>query len=158
MNTDELVDSLERCFISPNVSDSNMEPANVVDVIDRAARNLSRIAHAITPTDAAAMKTPDGGRVGSLTEAVIYAADSLTKIAEAIGDQPLTSDCHGMSLRDYFAAKAMQMEMPSARQRYDSGAIEADEWRQVQAWVADYAYEMADEMLRARAAVDLCDR
>jgi hypothetical protein len=86
MNTDELVDSLERCFISPNVSDSNMEPANVVDVIDRAARNLSRIAHAITPTDAAAMKTPDGGRVGSLTEAVIYAANSLTKIAEAIED------------------------------------------------------------------------
>ena len=67
--------------------------------------------------------------------------------------EPLTSDCHGMSLRDYFAAKAMQMEMQSARQRYDSGAIEADEWRQVQAWVADYAYEMADEMLRARAAV-----
>ena len=86
MKTDEIVDSLERCFISPNVADSNMEPANVVDVIDRAARNLSRIAHAITPTDAAAMKTPGGGRVGSLTEAVIYAADSLAKIAEAIGD------------------------------------------------------------------------
>ena len=86
MNTDEIVDSLERCFISPNVPDSNMEPANVVDVIDRAARNLSRIAHAITPTDAAAMTTSDGGLVGSLTEAVIYAADSLTRIAGAISD------------------------------------------------------------------------
>ena len=86
MNTDEIVESLERCFISPNVADSNLEPANVVDVIDRAARNLSRIAHAITPTDAQAMQTPDGHRVGSLTEAVIYAADSLTKIAKAIGD------------------------------------------------------------------------
>jgi len=86
MNTDEIVEGLERCFISPNVVDRNMEPANVVDVIDRAARNLNLIAHAITPTDAVAMRTPDGGRVGSLTEAVIYAADSLTKIAEAIGD------------------------------------------------------------------------
>jgi len=86
MNTDDIVDGMERCFISPNVADSNMEPANVVDVIDRVGRNLSKIAHAITPTDAAAMVTPDGNCVGSLTEAVIYAADSLTKIAEAIGD------------------------------------------------------------------------
>lgn len=59
----------------------------------------------------------------------------------------------GMSLRDYFAAKAMQMEMKSARKLYVSGALDADEWRQVQVWVADYAYEMADEMLRARGAV-----
>ena len=86
MNTDDIVDSLERCFISPNVADSNLEPANVVDVIDRAARNLSRIAHAITPTDVAPMQTPCGGRVGSLAEAVVYAAESLTRIAEAIGD------------------------------------------------------------------------
>ncbi len=86
MKNDEIVKSLERCFISPNVADSNFEPANVVDVIDRAARNLAKIAGAITPTGAAAMTTPYGGRVGSLTEAVIYAADSLGKIAEAIGD------------------------------------------------------------------------
>jgi hypothetical protein len=56
----------------------------------------------------------------------------------------------GMTLRDYLAAKAMQMEMQSARTRYDSGAIDAEEWEQVQAWVADYAYAMADAMLRAR--------
>lgn len=86
MNTDEIAESLERCFISPNVSDSNLEPANVVDVIDRAARNLSRIANAITPTEALAMQTPSGGRVGSLTEAVIFASESLMKIADAIGD------------------------------------------------------------------------
>jgi len=86
MNAEDIVDSLERCFISPNVADSNMEPANVVDVIDRAARNLSRIAHSITPTDAAPMRTQDGGRVGSLTEAVIYAADNLAKIADSISE------------------------------------------------------------------------
>ena len=79
-------DKIERCFISPNVSDSNLEPANVVDVIDRAARNLDRIAHAITLGGAAAMRTPDGGKVESLTEAGIYVAQSLDRIAEAIRD------------------------------------------------------------------------
>jgi hypothetical protein len=57
---------------------------------------------------------------------------------------------NGMTLRDYFAAKAMQMEMMSARARYDSGDIEADEWPIVQKWVAEYAYYMADRMLEAR--------
>ena len=86
MKPNDIVVGLERCFISPNVVDSNLEPANVVDVLNRAAWNLSRIAHAITPLDVAAMDTPDGGRVGSLTEAVVYAANSLTKIADAISD------------------------------------------------------------------------
>ena len=96
MNTDEIVDGLERCFISQNAVDSNIDPTNVVDVIDRAACNLGRIAHAITPTNAAAMQTPDGSRVGSLTEAVIYAADSLKKIADAIGDL-----AHAVRKRDF---------------------------------------------------------
>lgn len=82
--TKDLVITLERCFISPNVSDSNMEPANLVDVMDRAARNLAKIAQAITPTDSLPMTTPNGGSVGSLTEGVIFAAESLSKIAEAI--------------------------------------------------------------------------
>ena len=84
MVTKDLVITLERCFISPNVSDSNMEPANLVDVMDRAARNLAKIAQAITPTDSLPMTTPNGGSVGSLTEGVIFAAESLSKIAEAI--------------------------------------------------------------------------
>lgn len=78
MSVSELANVIDRCFISPNVSDSNMEPANVVDVIDDAARSLSRIAYAITPKDAVQM------RFGSLTESVIYAANNMGKIAEAI--------------------------------------------------------------------------
>lgn len=83
MKTD-ISESLERCFIS--LVRPYSEATNVVDVIDGASSNLKRIAHAITPTDASAMRTPDGGLVGSLTEAVVYAAESLTKIAEAIED------------------------------------------------------------------------
>ena len=56
----------------------------------------------------------------------------------------------GMTLRDYFAGKAMQMEMQSARSRYESGEIEATDWETVQEWIASYAYNMADAMLQAR--------
>lgn len=85
MNTEDIAASLDRCFISANVSDSNMEPANVVDVIERAANNLNRIAVAITPTVAGAT-TPNGIYVGSLTEAMIAVADSMARIAESISD------------------------------------------------------------------------
>ena len=48
------------------------------------------------------------------------------------------ASCDGMTLRDYFAAKAMQ-------------AIITGKTRQVSAtFVAQSAYEMADAMLRAR--------
>jgi hypothetical protein len=86
-------------------------------------------------------------RHGGVEAALDYDKDEARAVGVRWNDEP------GMSLRDYFAAKAMQMEMQSARQRYDSGEIEADEWRQVQALVANYAYEMADEMLRARESV-----
>jgi hypothetical protein len=58
----------------------------------------------------------------------------------------------GMTLRDYFAAKAMHAEILTGRQRYDAGEIEVDEWRQAQQLIAGYAYDMADAMLKARAA------
>ena len=58
----------------------------------------------------------------------------------------------GMTLRDYFAAKAMHAEILTGRQRYDAGEIEVDEWRQAQQLIAGYAYDMADAMLKARTA------
>ena len=48
----------------------------------------------------------------------------------------LTSDCLGMSLRDYFAAKAMQ------------SLVALD--RTAATMTAEYAYAMADAMLAAR--------
>ena len=47
----------------------------------------------------------------------------------------------GMTLRDYFAAKAMQSLIINSDER---SAFEAD------LWVGDRAYEIADAMLRAR--------
>jgi len=47
-------------------------------------------------------------------------------------------DSHGMTLRDYFAAKAMQGELSK------SGGFETPEK------VAEYAFQIADAMLRAR--------
>jgi hypothetical protein len=86
MKPDGIAESLDRCFISPNVADSNLEPANLVDVMDRAAYSMKRIADAIMPHDTLPHQTPDGGNVDSLTEAVIYAAQGLGKIADAISD------------------------------------------------------------------------
>ena len=57
---------------------------------------------------------------------------------------------HGMTLRDYFAAKAMQTEMLSIRKKYNDGDIDVDDWEEAQSFIAAYAYDMADAMLRAR--------
>ena len=50
------------------------------------------------------------------------------------------NDMEGMTLRDYFAAKAMQADMADGIHEKDF------------AWTADRAYKMADAMLKAREA------
>jgi hypothetical protein len=57
--------------------------------------------------------------------------------------EPLTSDCHGMSLRDYFAAKAMQGLLAQSMGTALGSPVEE---------AAAYAYAMADAMLKARTA------
>jgi len=84
MSTDNLEDALERCFIAD--MDNGAEPENVAGAMLRAAISLRAISNAITPGGTIPMPTPGGGQVGSLTEAVIYAAQSLRGIADAIGD------------------------------------------------------------------------
>jgi len=61
---------------------------------------------------------------------------------------------NGMTLRDYFAAKAMQAEMPALRSRYDLGEVDVEDWTEAQSILAQYAYDMADAMLAARNAKD----
>jgi len=56
----------------------------------------------------------------------------------------------GMTLRDYFAAKAMQMEMQSMKEYYNDGLCDVGEWRQLFVNIAEHAYDMADEMMKAR--------
>ncbi|MFZ1538868.1 MAG: hypothetical protein WAT23_15985 [Chromatiaceae bacterium] len=76
--------ALERCFISPNVADSNFEAANLVDVIQRLSEQTCKIARAITPKDSMAGEDATGGRVISLTEAVMGVTAGLVRIANAI--------------------------------------------------------------------------
>ena len=52
----------------------------------------------------------------------------------------------GMTLRDYFAAKAMQVAWGMYEKLYDCPPED------VISLVADYAYELADSMLKAREA------
>ncbi len=47
MTGPELEQALRAVFWSPNVADSNLEPANLVDVLDRLARAIARLADVI---------------------------------------------------------------------------------------------------------------
>lgn len=82
----EIAEAIENSFTSANVINEEHEPANLVDVLDRAARNLKRVANAISPQDALPLNVDGGGAVGSLAEAVVYAAENLGRIAAAIDD------------------------------------------------------------------------
>lgn len=81
MNT---ADAILRTLESPNVSDSNMESANIVDVFDRVAKQMRKLSCAITPDDAMSGQDALGGNVGSLTEAVMGVTGGLVRIAESI--------------------------------------------------------------------------
>lgn len=58
--------------------------------------------------------------------------------------EPLTSDSEGMTLRDYFAAKAMA---PMVQNRMVGSSQYGNEVE-----IAARAYEIADAMIRARGA------
>lgn len=69
---------------------------------------------------------------------------------------PTTDDCeHGMSLRDYFAAKAMHAELVTAGalpEPRDCLVAEAEKaGRPVERQIAYNAYRLADAMLSERA-------
>lgn len=83
-NTNSLEETLEQCFISQNVNDSNFESANLVDVVDRLADKTASIAEAIYPSGVVAGTDAAGGHVRSLTEAVMGMTAGLCRIAEAI--------------------------------------------------------------------------
>jgi hypothetical protein len=58
-------------------------------------------------------------------------------------DERISTDCSGMDLRDYFAAKAMQAIIGKS----DDKSIEIGE---IDNWIGDYAYDVADAMMEAR--------
>lgn len=62
--------------------------------------------------------------------------------------EPGNAQCGGMSLRDYFAAKAL----PTAWAAFAGGYFEVEGWDSINEGVAVCAYQMADAMLAARSA------
>ena len=77
----ELADAIERAFTSPNVSDSNGESANLVDVLDD---RLKWLGNAIIPRSAVPSADASGTGVASLAEAVMGVTAGLCRIADAI--------------------------------------------------------------------------
>lgn len=53
MAKDQVADAIDRAFSSPNVLDSNLEAANIVDVINQLAFNAGKIAKSIETLAAA---------------------------------------------------------------------------------------------------------
>lgn len=52
--------------------------------VEALVRALRAIANSVTPLDATPVSVGDGHQVGSLTEAIMYLADSVREIAHAI--------------------------------------------------------------------------
>ena len=82
----EIAEALENSLISTNVCDSNLEAANIVDVVHSLAMAARKIASAILPADAAAGTCATGGTVDSLTEAVMGVTAGLVRIADSISE------------------------------------------------------------------------
>ncbi len=63
-----------------------MDDEDLVSALEHIGRQLSRVAHAITPLDA--MPAPDnhGGVVGSATEALLSIGQSLDSVASSISE------------------------------------------------------------------------
>jgi hypothetical protein len=66
-----------------------------------------------------------------------------TKIVAAAGQELHQGFIGGMTLRDYFAAKAMQGLISSRHTDYENGWYDEEQ-------LAGSAYKMADAMLKAR--------
>lgn len=77
-------DAIRRSLESPNVADQNLEPANLVDVVNYLALSTERVAKAITPREAAPGHDATDGAVASLTEAVMGLTAGACRIADAI--------------------------------------------------------------------------
>ncbi len=58
----------------------------IISGVADVAEQIGAVAFAITDVDALAVTTPDGGRVGCLTEAIIYLAKNAGAIADAINE------------------------------------------------------------------------
>lgn len=80
----EAANSIEACFISPNVPDSNLEPANVVDVIAGAGLNISRALDRLGNADASTPLGAIENLAMEMKHGLGAVADSICELASAI--------------------------------------------------------------------------
>lgn len=75
---------------------------------------------------------------------------SKQEYAFPVHETPDSLDSPGMTLRDYFAAKAMQACIPDRRDQFKNDNEDLDDWDNFFDVIADEAYRIADAMLAAR--------
>jgi len=56
----------------------------------------------------------------------------------------------GMTLRDYFAAKAMQTVLAYRRHQFDTDKTDGGDWDEFFRIIAEESYEISNEMMKAR--------
>lgn len=84
MTKDPIAEALRDTLISPNVSDSNMESANIVDVADNIARALWCLGRMPDPDERPGAVQMLALQVRSLHDGLCRVADALNNIANAI--------------------------------------------------------------------------
>ncbi len=80
---DPLIDALHSCFISPNVADSNLEAANLVDVI----QNVARALHNLGNSDAATRMGAIEAHGKAVYDGAELIAGAINNLAEAIRER-----------------------------------------------------------------------
>lgn len=80
--TDRIADALRATLISPNESDANYEPANAVDAIAQAGRNIARALDRLGNGDAC---THMGG-LEAHGKAILDASDKIAAGLHAVAD------------------------------------------------------------------------
>jgi hypothetical protein len=87
--SDKVASAIDRNFTSPNVSDSNLEAANVVDALDNVAKALWCLSRRGMLTD-----DQRPGAIEFLAEEIHlgldHVANALNRVAAAISDNKLT--------------------------------------------------------------------
>ena len=58
--------------------------------------------------------------------------------------------CTGMTLRDYFAAKAMQTILAYRRHQFDTDQTDGGDWDEFFGIIAEESYTISNEMMKAR--------
>lgn len=79
MAKDQIAEALRLTFISPNVSDSNMEAANLVDVADNLARALWCLARVDDPDETR-------GAVELLSQEIKAGSERIANALQSIAD------------------------------------------------------------------------